>query len=107
MAVSVTIRVMFNALVVAFAATVMLVKWAVAVVLLNTCRRITSGLTIARGVICAGFPGDGETCGDVVGKVTRVAGVVGEPVVIVRCLVVVGMRGVDVSVGIRGVDVRV
>jgi hypothetical protein len=99
---------MFNALVVAFAATVMLVKWAVTVVLVNICRRITSGLIIARGVICApGFPGDGETCGDVVGKVTRVAGVVGEPVVMVRCLVVVGMRGVDVSVGIRGVDVRV
>lgn len=91
-------RVRFTALVVVFETTVVLVKWAVAVVLFNICRRTTSGLITARGVTRGppGVPGDTNT--DVVGKVTRVAGVVGKPVVTVCPLVVVGMRGVDVRV---------
>lgn len=102
MAVSVATRVRFTALVVALWTTDVLVKRAVAVVLLNSCRRITSGLIFARGVTrdAPGVPGD--TCADVVGKVTRVAGVVGEAVVtVVRSLVVVGMSGVDVRVWVR------
>lgn len=105
MAVSVATRVRFTALVVVLWTTDVLVKRAVAVVLLNSCRRITSGLIFARGVTrdAPGVPGvPGDTCADVVGKVTRVAGVVGEAdVTVVRSLVVAGMSGVDVRVWVR------
>lgn len=108
MAVSVATRVRFTALVVVLWITDVLVKRAVAVVLLNSCRRITSGLIFARGVTrdAPGVPGvpgiPGDTCADVVGKVTRVAGVVGEAdVTVVRSLVVAGMSGVDVRVWVR------
>jgi hypothetical protein len=89
----------FTALVVALWTIDVLVKRAVAVVLLNSCRRITSGSIFARGVTRDAPGVTGDTCADVVGKVTRVAGVVGEAgVTVVRSLLVVGMSGVDVWV---------
>lgn len=92
----------FNALVVALWTIDVLVKRAVAVVLVNSCRRITSGLIFARGVIRDPPSVMGDTCAGVVGKVTRVAGVEGEAVAaVVRSLLVVGMSGVDVRVWVR------
>lgn len=92
----------FTALVVALWTTDVLVKRAVAVVLVNSCRRITSGLIFALGVIRDPPGVTGDTCTGVVGKVTRVASVEGEAVAtVVRSLLVVGMSGVDVRVWVR------